>query len=391
MKASDRILGLTGGGPDGWDIYRKARRLKAKGHPVVELTIGEHDRRTDPSILESMYASAMDGNTGYAAVPGSPQLRDAVAQRVEKRTRVPTTRDNVVITAGGQAALFAAHMATCDPGDRALFIDPYYATYPGTIRAVGALAVPVPAQAELGFQPRASDLSAACPARSLLINSPNNPTGVIYGLETMRLIAGVVQSEGLWLISDEVYDTMIWNGEHISPRALPGMAEHTLVVGSLSKSHAMTGSRVGWIVGPEEIVDHLINLATHTTYGIPGFVQDAGLFALARGPSLEDAVAEPFRRRHGAVYQVLAARGIPVVPSDASMYVMADIRRTGLSGDAFAERLLDEHLIAVMPGESFGVAAAGHVRIALTVEDDVLLRAISGLADFHAALILDAA
>ncbi len=262
MKVSDRIAGLTGGGPDGWDIYRKSRRMIAQGVPVTELTIGEHDVRTDPSILEAMRASAAGGHTGYAALPGTDALRSAVAARIEARTGVPTSRANVVITPGGQAALFAAHVVACDPGDRALFIDPYYATYPGTIRAAGAVAAPVTAEAERDFRPDPAAIEAALPARSILINSPNNPTGVVYDRATLEGIGEVARAHDLWVISDEVYDTQIWEGSHLSPRALPGLADRTLVVGSLSKSHAMTGSRLGWLAGPEEAIAHAINLTT---------------------------------------------------------------------------------------------------------------------------------
>jgi len=392
MKLSTRIETLTGGGPDGWDIYRKARALKAQGIPVTELTIGEHDTRTHSAILDAMHASATRGHTGYATLPGTDSLREAVAERVVERTGVPTNRANVLIVPGGQAGLFAAHVAACDPGDTALFIDPYYATYPGTIRGAGAIARPVLARAELGFQPDPTDIAAAAPgARSLLINSPNNPTGAVYARDTLAGIAKVVSDNDLWLISDEVYDTHVWNGEHISPRTLPGMAKRTLVIGSLSKSHAMTGSRLGWIVGPEESIAHLSNLSTHTTYGVPGFIQDAGEFALAQGAALEDMIAEPFRRRHAALMALLSKRGVGVVPSGATMYLMADVRPTGLSGTDFAHRLLDDHRIAVMPGESFGSAAAGHLRIALTVDDDKLLAAGETLADLYDELTRAAA
>ncbi len=384
MKVSKRIEGLTGGGSDGWDIWRKAREMKAAGLDVIELTIGEHDRRTEPAILDAMHASARGGHTGYAALPGTNELRDAVARRVARRTGVKTTRDNVLVTPGGQAALFAAHCAACDPGDSALYIDPYYATYPGTIRGTGAVAVPVQARAERGFQPDPADIAARAEgARSLLINSPNNPTGVVYTHETLTGIATLATERELWLISDEVYDTQVWEGDHLSPRQLPGMETRTLVIGSLSKSHAMTGSRLGWIVGPEEAIDHLANLSTHTTYGVPGFIQDAGLFALEQGQGLEDRIGEPFRRRHRDVQDRLRFRGVPVVPSGGAMYLMLDIRATGLSGEAFAHRLLDEHRIAVMPGESFGTAAAGHLRVALTVADERLLSAVDTLADLY--------
>ncbi len=384
MKLSDRITQITGGGSDGWDVFYRARRMVAEGHAVTELTIGEHDIGTDASILDAMNRSARYGHTGYAMVPGTDLLRDTVAARVQTRTGVPTTRNNVLITPGGQAALFAAHMAVCNPGDVGLFLDPYYATYPGTIRGTGAVARAVPTTAEDAFQPRAEQIEVkADGAVSLLINTPNNPTGVVYSPETLQAIAEPCQRRDLWLISDEVYDTQIWNGAHLSPRALPGMADRTLVVGSMSKSHAMTGSRCGWIIGPEEVISHLINLATHTTYGVPGFIQDAASFALSAGTTLEDEIAAPFRRRRARALEVLAEQNIiGLVPADGAMYLMLDIRATGLTGEGFANALLDKHAIAVMPGESFGTAAAGHVRVAMTVDDDRFETALKTICAF---------
>lgn len=390
MELSRRIRNITPGGSDGWEVFYRAREMAAAGEPVIELTIGEHDIKTDPAILEAMCAAARAGHTGYAAVPGTPELRAAVAERLTARTGVPTTPDNVLITAGGQAALFAAHVAVADPGDAALFIDPYYTTYPGTIRGAGARAVPVAAHAEDGFQPRPEEIAAAARrhgARSLLINTPNNPTGVVYSRQTLEGIAEVACAHDIWLISDEVYDTQVWEGTHISPRALPDMAARTLVVGSMSKSHAMTGSRIGWLVGPAEAIAHLANLSTHTTYGVPGYIQDAAVFALRQGEAFEGKIAAPFRRRRDLAARLMAGQGtVRMVPAAGAMYVMLDIRATGLSGRAFAERLLDEERIAVMPGESFGAAAAGHLRVALTRPDDELADALTRLLAFAARL-----
>ena len=386
MELSHRITHLTPSGSDGWEVFYRARQMKATGTPVVELTIGEHDIRTDPSILNAMHDAALGGHTGYASVPGTPDLRAAVAKRIEKATGVPTTPDNILITPGGQAALFAAHNAVLDEGDAALFVDPYYATYPGTIRGVGGVPHPVQAQPEHGFQPQADALAAAATstgAKSLLINTPNNPTGAVYGAETLGGIADVCIEHDLWLISDEVYDTQVWDGTHISPRALPGLAERTLVVGSMSKSHAMTGSRVGWICGPEAVVEHLINLATHTTYGVPGYIQDAAHFALNEGPALEQQVAAPFARRRQITEDVLAGQNVVrASPTQGAMYAMLDIRATGMSGFDFANALLDTHAIATMPGESFGQAAAGHIRVAMTIDDAQYKAALLTLLDF---------
>lgn len=390
MNLSQRMQSLTGGGSDGWDVFIKARKMIAAGTPVTELTIGEHDIRTASPILQDMHKSALGGHTGYAMVPGTDQLRDTVAKRTMDRTGVPTTRNNVLITPGGQSALFAAHAAACDPGDTALYLDPYYATYPGTIRGVSAIPKAIQTRAQDAFQPSASDIAKhAADAKSVLINSPNNPTGTVYARATLDGIAQVCIDNDLWLISDEVYDTQIWEGEHISPRSLPDMAQRTLVIGSMSKSHAMTGSRCGWVIGPEEVISHLITFATHTTYGVPGFIQDASVFALDQGPEFEAEIAAPFQRRRAIAQKVLSGQNaIGVVPPQGAMYLMLDIRATGLTGDDFANALLDEHHIAVMPGESFGQAAAGHIRVAMTIDDakfEQALRTLTSFAEAHAA------
>lgn len=389
MQLSQRITTMLGNGDDGWGVFYRARAMKAAGREVVELTIGEHDIRTDRSILDAMHGAALAGHTGYAGIPGIPALRDAVAARVQARTGVPTARGNVLITPGGQAGLFATHHACADPGDTALYVDPAYVTYPGVMRALGLVPQAVAARPEDGFQPREGDLDRAARAavrpRSLLINSPNNPTGGVYSRAALEGIGRVVKAHDLWLISDEVYDTQVWEGAHLSPRALPGMAERTLVIGSMSKSHAMTGSRIGWIVGPEDAIARLADLATHTTYGVAGFVQEAALFALRQGDGLEDEVAAPFLRRRGLALDVLGRQNIVrAQPPQGAMYLMLDIRATGMSGEAFAMALLERHGVAVMPGESFGAAAAGHIRVAMTVADDVFVKALERLLAFAA-------
>jgi len=249
----------------------------------------------------------------------------------------------------------------------------------------------VPTRPENNFQPEVAQLDSAAKAsgaKSLLINTPNNPTGVIYSRATLDGVAEVCQRHDLWLISDEVYDTQVWAGTHVSPRTLPGMQERTMVLGSLSKSHAMTGSRIGWIVAPEPVVEATHQLAINTTYGVPGFVQDAALFALRQGSEAEARNAAPYRRRRDIAARTLGgSQALRLIHPEGAMYVMADVRATGLSGDAFARRLLDEARIGVMPGESFGKAAAGHLRIALTQEDAVLEDALGRLRAFAEALL----
>ncbi len=387
-KPSTRIANLTGDRDDGWAIFYRARAMKAAGREVLELTIGEHDVGTAPDILHEMHRAAMAGHTGYASVHGIAPLRQAVAERLSAQHGHSYDPANVLIVPGAQAGLFAAHHAACDEGDVALMIDPHYTTYPGTIRAVGARPLAVPARSEHGFQPDLAALAAAAHgARSLLINSPNNPTGAVYSRDSLEGIARIAEDHDLWVISDEVYDSQVWVGRHIPFASLPGMAARTLTVGSLSKSHAMTGSRLGWVAGPEEVMARLVTLATHTTYGVPGYIQEAGLYALRQGVSAETAIAAPFLRRRQMVLDRLEMQNrVRTIPPGGAMYVMLDIRATGLSGIDFAGRLLEETGVAVMPGESFGQAAAGHLRVALTLPDAQFEVAIDRLLDFAARI-----
>ncbi len=384
MQKSHRISNINKAGSGGWEVFLKARKMISEGIDVIELSIGEHDIPTDKSILKAMHTSALAGNTGYAMVPGLLSLREAVAQRVQARTGISTCVDNILITPGGQAGLFATHAATCDNGDRALYVEPFYATYPPTLRAQGLEAVSVPTRSRYGFQPRRADLEDhAKGARSLLINSPNNPSGSIYSKETLTMIADVCKNHDLWLISDEVYDTQIWSSKHISPRSLPGMQERTLVIGSMSKSHAMTGSRIGWVVGPQDMIAHLIDFATNTTYGVAGFIQEAALFALGQGVKFEEKIAAPFARRRKITLNVLEDfPQVKAVDPQGGMYVMLDIRATGISGIEFANRLLVQRHIAVMPGESFGQSAAGHLRVAMTIADTAYEQALRTLCQY---------
>lgn len=386
MKISNRILSINGdpGADDGWSVYYRAVEKLNAGDPVTMLCIGEHDRKTAPFILDAMAASARGGNTGYAMARGQEPLRKAIAQRVVKRTGVPTVAANVTVTTGGQAALFAATSAAADPGDVVVFVDPYYATYPATVCGPGCVLKKVKARPENGFQLDGDDLMAATKgAKALMINTPHNPTGAVYDTASLEAIRAACIENDLWLVSDEVYDGQVHEGQHVSPRSLPGMADRTLVIGSMSKSHVMTGFRLGWIVGPEEVIGAILGLSNATTYGVPGFIQDAATVALTEGEAEEaDVAALYLRRRNKAIEALRGANKVSVSPPQGAMYVMLDIRATGLSGEEFALRLLEEENIAIMPGESFGEAAAGHLRVALTIDDDLMVAALSRLVSF---------
>ncbi|MEO0363064.1 MAG: pyridoxal phosphate-dependent aminotransferase [Pseudomonadota bacterium] len=384
MKISSRISAINGDpdADDGWSVYYRAQAMVAAGEDVTMLCIGEHDRRTAPFILDAMDDSARAGNTGYASARGQIGLREAVAERASRTTGVATTPDEVIVTTGGQAALFAAMSAATDPGDAAVIVDPYYATYPATVCGPGARLRTVKARPDRGFQLDRDDLVAATKgARALLVNTPHNPTGAVYDDASLAAIREACLANDLWLVSDEVYESQVHEGAHVSPRSLPDMAERTFVVGSMSKTHVMTGFRLGWVIGPAAAIEALVGLANATTYGVPGFIQDAATVALRDGAAEAEEVSALYRRRRDRALAALEGSNVvSVSPPQGAMYVMVDVRATGLSGAEFAARLLEEEKIAVMPGESFGEAAAGHLRVALTIEDEAMVEALGRLA-----------
>jgi len=380
MKLSDRITNLESGGDDGWSVHYRAHDMARAGIDVISLCVGDHDTRVATAVVDEMVQSARAGNTGYSPVQGSENLRDKLAEGYGVK------RENIAVCSGGQAGLFAALCAVIDPTDRVVAIDPHYVTYPSTVRGAGGVFTTAIARSEDEFQPKRAELEAATKgARALMLNSPNNPTGAVYSRETMEMIADVCIQNDLWLISDEVYATQVHDGEHICPRDLPNMAERTIVVGSFSKSHLMTGFRIGWVVAPETVIAALLSLANATTYGTPQFIQDAALKGLQLGGS--DEVSELYKERRDLAVKAFENAPISLVSPQGAMYVIVDIRATGLSGNEFANQLLDSQGIAVMPGESFGKGAAGHIRIALTVNNEKLSKALARITSFAKGLM----
>lgn len=372
---------LGEGGDDGWGILLRARTLRTQGHEVLNLAVGEHDRPTDPAIVDVLTRAAREGPHGYAAVTGRPSLRAAIAARLA-RDGAASSAEEVIFVAGCQMALLLACHLTLDPGDECIIVDPYYATYPQTVRATGGVPVAVPADVAAGFQPDIDAIARAIGprTRAILINTPNNPTGAVYAPDRLEALAALCRRHDLWLISDEVYDGLVHRGAHRSPRALPGMAGRTLVAGSLSKGFAMTGWRAGWLAGPAPALGRAGDYAVAATYGVPPFIQAAAEYALTEGAGIERAIAAEIRARAGAVMRAVGrARTLAAAPPDGAMYAMIDISRAGLPGPVFAERLLDRACIATMPGESFGAAGAGFLRLALVAPEDRLADAVAAI------------
>jgi arginine:pyruvate transaminase len=275
------------------------------------------------------------------------------------------------------------------PGDEVIVGEPIYATYEGVIGASGARMVTFPLRPERGFHPDLDALARAITpqTRVLWINSPHNPTGAVFTRAEVETVAALCREHDLWLLSDEVYEDLAFARPHTGAWSLSGMAERTVVVSSLSKSHALPAFRLGWVVGPPELIRHLANLLLCLTYGSPAFIQYGALAALRDELSEVAALREDYRRRAALMTELLGhALGCRVIPPEGGMFVLLDIRGTGLGAADFARRLLDSERVAVLPCDGFGPSAAGHLRIALSAPEARLRDAADRILRFARGL-----
>ncbi|GAB1617991.1 pyridoxal phosphate-dependent aminotransferase [Pseudomonas sp. NGC7] len=383
MRYAKLTQRIAGDGAAAWDIHYRALAMQAEGKDVLLLSVGDPDFDTPAPIVEAAIDSLRAGHTHYADVRGKLALRQAIADRHRQRSGQPVSADQVTVLAGAQCALFCVAQCVLDPGDEVIVAEPMYVTYEAVFGACGATVVPVPVKPENGFRVCPQDVAARITprTRALALNSPHNPSGASLPRSTWEALAELCVAHDLWLISDEVYSELLYEGEHVSPGSLHGMAERTATLNSLSKSHAMTGWRVGWVVGSPELATHLENLALCMLYGSPDFIQDAAVVALNQPLPALEAMRDAYRQRRDLVCEQLAGcPGVKALKPDGGMFVMVDIRETGLSAQAFADRLLDREGVSVLAGEAFGPSAAGHIRLGLVVGAEALTEACQRIA-----------
>jgi arginine:pyruvate transaminase len=384
---TDRLANL---GSDKWDIHLRGRRLAALGEPIIELTIGEPDVAPDEALLDVCNQSMRAGRTRYSNGRGESSVVSAIARKYSRRSGRTITEDNVLCFPGTQTALFAVLMGLVEAGDKVLAPDPYYATYEGVVRAPGAELVPVRLHAEKRFHLQAADLEAAIVpgCRVLLLNNPHNPSGAVLTRDEIAAIGEVCRKHDLWIVSDEVYEDLTFGAAFVSPFDMPELAERTIAVASISKSHAAPGFRSGWAVGPAEFCHRLLPFSESMLFGGQPFIADMTAYALSN----DLPTAAGMRRQYKARSELIAAKldkapGLKVIPPEAGMFVLLDVTGTGFSGHDFAIRLLNEKLVSVMPGSSFGDGAAGLVRLSLTVPDEKLAEACGRIADLAGELL----
>ncbi|MDZ4096662.1 MAG: pyridoxal phosphate-dependent aminotransferase [Paracoccaceae bacterium] len=378
---TERLHGLGGAK---WQVHARAREMKHQGHAVIELTIGEPDVPTPPELIE-IAARAMDaGRTGYSNGQGEPGLLRALAARYSARRKRHIGPEQVMCFPGTQTTLFAVLMALAQSGDEVLIGDPMYATYEGLIAATGATMVPVPLRPEHGFRMQAEDIAARITSKSrvIFLNTPHNPTGAVLTASDIAAIGQLAKAHDLWILSDEVYEDMVFDGvAFASPLDDPALVDRVIVASSISKSHAAPGFRSGWCVGPAEFAARLLPLSETMLFGNQPFIADMTAQAVSKPSPVAQGMIERFQRRAALIADALdGVAGLRVHRPQAGMFALIDVRATGQSGEAFALGLLKAAHVAVMPGESFGSALSGWVRVALTQPDAQVCEACARIA-----------
>ncbi|WP_166358658.1 aminotransferase class I/II-fold pyridoxal phosphate-dependent enzyme [Pseudomonas akapageensis] len=385
MRFSPFVERISGQGVAAWDIHHEAFEAQRRGEDVIILSVGDPDFATPDFITDAAIEALRQGDTHYTEIAGRLALREAIAARYSPLLQRPLQAQNVITVAGAQNALYITSMCLLHAGDEVIVLDPMYVTYEATLKASGANLVRVPCSADSGFRLDAALLAKAITprTRAIFLSNPNNPTGVVLSREELQGIADLAIAHDLWVVVDEVYESLAFEREHMSLAALPGMTERCVVIGSLSKSHAMTGWRIGWIVADPALIAHAETLVLSMLYGLPGFVMEAALTAVQAHEQVTRGMRETYRRRRDLVIEALSGcQGISVLKPDAGMFVLVDVRDTGLTSLDFAWRLFREHGVSVLDAAAFGKPAEGFVRLSFTLGEEQLLRACQRIRDF---------
>lgn len=372
-----------------WDVTDRAASLASRGEDIIHLGVGDPDLDTPAAIVDAAIAAIERRRTHYAPLAGEPDLCTAIATHAKKHWRVSVRTDEVCVFPGAQNALFAVMNCVAGPGDEVLVPEPFYATYEGTVSSSGASMRALPCAADRGFLPDIQQIAANIRpnTRALLVNSPCNPTGAVFDRNTWAGIESILQEHCLWLVSDEVYASYCYEDRHRTALSLESVRDWVVVVNSLSKSHAMTGWRLGWSIAPQELTGHLVNLSQCMNFGVSQFVQDAAVVALRDCDDASAKFASEFQRRRDCLYDRLAAvDALRMSRPAGGMFVMVDVSATGMDGDAFANRLLDEAGVSVVPGFAFGDSATQFVRIGFLQDTQTLERAADRIESFVAGL-----
>ena len=374
---------LSGRRSRAWDVTDRAALMDRDGRDIIHLGVGDPDFDTPPGIVDAAIASLHDGRTHYSPIAGEPQLLVEIASAASRRYGLDIGSDEVAVFPGAQCALFASMLCLSGRGDEVILLEPFYATYEGVAHAGGASPVRVPMSASDEFGLDIDQIADAITDRTRVIvaNSPGNPSGAVFSREAWSSLAALCRDNDIWLISDEVYSEFVYDGEHASPITMA--RENVVLVNSVSKSHAMTGWRLGWSIAPAELTSHLNNLSQSLLFGVSQFTQDAATLALRESQSDVLELKRELQFRRNLLCELLEDVGLLEVHKPAGgMFVLVDVSATGDDGETFANRLLDHAGVAVVPGFAFGDSVKRFVRIGFLVNESRLREAGARIAEF---------
>ncbi|MFE6997368.1 pyridoxal phosphate-dependent aminotransferase [Microbacterium sp. NPDC057659] len=378
-------------------VDAKAKALKAEGKPVISYAAGEPDFATPQFIVDAAAEALADpANYRYTPAPGLPALREAIAAKTLRDSGLEVSPSQIIVTNGGKQSVYQAFQAVVNPGDEVLLPAPYWTTYPEAIRLADGVPVEVFAGADQEYKVTVEQLEAARTPRTtvLVFVSPSNPTGSVYSAEETKAIAEWALEHGIWIISDEIYQNLTYDGVKATSvvQALPEVAGQTILVNGVAKTYAMTGWRVGWMVGPADAIKIAGNLQSHLTSNVNNVAQKAAIAAL-NGPQTEaEQMREAFDRRRRLIVSELSKIDGLVVPNPTgAFYVYPDVQgllgRTWQAKDGssvtpttsleLADFILDQAEVAVVPGEAFG--PSGYIRMSYALGDDALLEGVQRL------------
>ena len=375
----------------------KAKALKAAGRPVIGFGAGEPDFPTpDYIVAAAVAACSVPANHRYTPAAGLPALRKAVAEKTLRDSGYEVTPEQVLITNGGKQAVYQAFATLLDPGDEVLLPAPYWTTYPEAVALAGGISVPVVADESAGYLVTLEQLEAARTSRTkvLLFCSPSNPTGAIYPPEQVAAIGRWAADNDVWVITDEIYEHLVYgDAQHVSmPVVAPEIADRCIVVNGVAKTYAMTGWRVGWMIGPKDVIKAATNLQSHLTSNVCNVAQQAALTAVTGSLDAVHEMGAAFDRRRRKIVELLdAIPGVSCPTPDGAFYVYPSV--TGLIGKSFdgvrpassgelATLILEKAEVAVVPGEAFGTP--GYFRLSYALSDDDLVTGVTRMAEFLA-------
>ncbi|HEY7983332.1 MAG TPA: pyridoxal phosphate-dependent aminotransferase [Ktedonobacterales bacterium] len=367
-----------------FEVLARARALEEEGRNIIHLEIGEPDFATPPNVVRAGIAALEDGQTHYTPAPGIPALRTAIAHDAAARRGITVDPAEVVVTPGGKPVMFFAIMALVEAGDEVVYPNPGFPIYESMVNYVGGTAVPIKIEEARDFSLDAAHLCSLIGPRTRLVilNSPSNPTGGVLSRADLEMIAATCQRfPDVMVLSDEIYSRMLYEGEHVSIAALPGMRERTIILDGFSKTYAMTGWRLGYGIMPVELAQHVTRLMTNSNSCTATFTQLAGVEALTGPQDDPAAMVEEFRARRELIIAGLnAIPGIACRMPHGAFYAFPNITGTGMSSRAVADLLLQEAGVAVLAGTSFGAFGEGYIRLSYANSRENIQAALDRIA-----------